>query len=137
MFITENDLYTKIRQSDLKQIIGTDDTIVNHALATAQATASSIIGKKYDIDALTGAEGDKREPILVSTICDIAIYEIVALAQPNIDLTDRRERAQQATLYLKDIASGEYPMPWPLKQLDTIKQSTVIHGGTTSRGNYF
>lgn len=137
MFLTETDLTSKIRQSDLQQIVGSNDAVVPHAMATAEGVARSILADRFDVDKLFSADTDHRELIIVGACVDIAIYEIVVLAQPNIDLTDRRERAQAATRYLRDLADGKYSVAWPLRPNNATDESTVQSGGRPSRGNYF
>lgn len=137
MFLAQTDLTSKIRQSDLQQIVGGNDAVVSHAMATAEGVARSILADRFDVDKLFSAAPDHRELIIVGACVDIAIYEIVVLAQPNIDLTDRRERAQAATRYLRDLAAGKYTVGWPLRVQSTTDESVVQSGGRPSRGNYF
>lgn len=137
MYITETDITSKIRESDLNQIVAGNDTVVPHAMACAEGIARSILAERFDVDKLFSAEGDHRELIIVWACVDIAIYEIVLLAQPNIDLTDRRERAQAATRYLRDLADGKYTVGWPLREQSATDESPVASGGRPSRGNYF
>lgn len=137
MFITITDLYSKIRQSDLNQIVGADDTVVEHAMIYAVGLIRSYICERYDAKQILSATGDEREGLLVSMAVDIAIYEVVALARPNIDMTDRRERRNQAIEYLRQASDGR-PTGWPLlsPELQT-SEGSVEHGGRAARSNYF
>lgn len=138
MFITKEDLYTKIRKSDLVQIVDGQDNLVEHSISYTVGVIRSYIGERYDAEKIFAATGQQREGMLVSIACDIAIYEIVALARPNIDMTDRRERRLQALAYLQAVSDGVRPTGWPLLPID--KQSTegaVEHGGRAARINYF
>lgn len=137
MFLTINDLHAKMRESDLRQIVAGNDTIVPHAIAVAEGKVHSILAKKFDIEKLFEKTAELRESIIVSACCDIAIYEIVSLALPNIDLEDRRVRALQAIEYLTKIADGEYVMPWALLPDDKKEDSPVEFGGRPQRGNYY
>lgn len=137
MFITQNDLHAKMRASDLNQIVAGNDTIIPHAVAYAEGKAKNILAKRYDVDKLFSAADNQREGLLVSLCCDVAIYEIVALAQPNIDLTDRRERAAAAVEYLGRLGDGEYVTAWPLREDVTAVDNPVVSGGKTPRSNYY
>lgn len=137
MFITVNDLYSKIRASDLRQIVGDNDTIIPQAIVYAEGKVHSILAKKFDVEKLFEKTAEQREGIIVSACCDIAIYEIVSLALPNVDLEDRRVRALQAIEYIKEIANGEHFVSWPLLPKDKQEDSPVEYGGRPQRGNYF
>ena len=98
------------------------------------------------MEAIFSAVGEDREGALVAMGVDIAVYEIVAIAQPNIDLTDRRERRRQAIEYLTAVRDDNLPTGWPLRPVepdeddeeDGISGSgSVLWGGIPSRGNYF
>lgn len=138
MFLKIEDLAAKIRLSDLRQITGQNDMVTLHAMSYAEGIAKTYL-YKYDLKKLLEAQDDKRDDLLLSLLSDIAIYEIVAIAQPNIDLTDRRERKAQAIAYLQQVKDGQITTGWPL-QLDDqsgTTESPVENGGTPSRGNYF
>lgn len=141
MFITEKDLHSKIQAFTLGQIVPPDDTVtIPHALSYAVGVVrSKIDDKKYDIKAIFETEGEARDGVLVSICVDVAIYEIVATVQPGIDLTDRRERRNQAIAYLDDMRDSHSPTGWPLAVADptTAETSDVEHGGTPPRNNYF
>lgn len=143
MFVTKNDLYSKVRESDLRQIIGSDGVVVDHAIGYAVGKVRSLIPDKYDKVKIFEAVGSAREGLLVSMVVDIAIYEIVARVQPNIDLTDRRERANQAIAYLMDVRNSNLDTGWPLKTEETGTGgdegggSSVLHGGNSPRGSHF
>lgn len=140
MFLTKEDLKSKIREGDLTRITGGDDMVVEHALSYAVGVMRSYLAERYDTEAIFTATGETREGTLVAMGVDIAIYEIVAITQPNIDLTDRRERRRQAIEYLTAVRDDNLPTGWPLKpeKPDTEDGSRpVMWGGIPSRGNYF
>lgn len=140
MFLTKEDLKSKIREGDLTRITGGDDMVVEHALSYAVGVMRSYLGERYDTEAIFSSAGETREGTLVAMGVDIAIYEIVAITQPNIDLTDRRERRRQAIEYLTAVRDDNLPTGWPLKpsKPDTEDGSgPVMWGGVPPRGNYF
>lgn len=138
MFLKIEDLAAKIRLSDLRQITGQNDMVALHAMSYAEGIAKTYL-HKYDLKKLFEAQDEQRDDLLLSLLSDIAIYEIVAIAQPNIDLTDRRERKGQAIAYLQQVKDGQIATRWPLQPSDqsNITESPVENGGTPSRGNYF
>ena len=97
-----------------------------------------MLAEKFDVDAMLGAQGEQRDQLLRGICVDIAIYEVVALAQPNIDLTDRREREQQAVEYLKELVMKKDVVPWPLRDpIANPIDKPVEYGGRTPRQNLF
>lgn len=140
MFLTKEDLKSKIREGDLIRITAGDDMVVEHALSYAVGLMHSYLAERYDTEAIFSAAGETREGALVAMGVDIAIYEIVAIAQPNIDLTDRRERRRQAIEYLTAVRDDNLPTGWPLKPDEPDAEygsGPVLWGGLPSRGNYF
>lgn len=137
MFLTQEDLYSKIRQGDLKQIVGANDSVVDHAICTALGKVRSYLAR-YNTERIFNATGDQREGMLVAIAVDIAIYELVAIAQPNVDLTDRRERARAALDYLAQVRDQSLPTGWPLLPSEAAKtdEKPIISGGNRPRGNY-
>lgn len=126
-----------MRENDLIKITGAEDMIIEHALGFAVSLMRSYLVDRYDTQALFSAEGENREGLLVALGVDIAIYEIVAIAQPNIDLTDRRERRRQAIEYLTGVRDNNLPTGWPLRQEEPEENPSVLHGGIPPRGNYY
>lgn len=140
MFITIDDLYSKVRQSDLRQITGGNDSVSLHAIGYAVGLIRSYLGGRYDTERIFSAQGEQREGMLVSIAVDIAIYEIVAICQPNIDLTDRRERRNQAVEYLRQVRDDSLPTGWPLLPEPDPGEGSggpVEYGGRPPRDNYF
>lgn len=138
MFLTKEDLYSKIREGDLRQIVGQTDGVIEHALCFAVGKVRSYLGR-YDTDQIFSARGDSREGMIVSLCVDIAIYELVAIAQPNIDLTDRRARATAALDYLTEVRDNNLPTGWPVpdREIENQDAKPVLFGGNRARGNYF
>lgn len=137
MFITKDDLLTKIRFSDLTQIVGDDDQLINHSISFAIGEIKSYL-TKYDTKKLFSAINDSREPLLIAFAVDIAIYEIIALARPNIDTTDRRERRNRAIGYLQAVRDDNLPTGWDLAPItEQSDESPVVSKSTPPRGNYF
>lgn len=136
MFIEESDLLTKIRLSDLKQIVGEDQQLIAHSISYAIGEIKPYLAK-YDTEKLFSAIRDNREPLLVAFAVDIAIYELIALARPNIDTTDRRERRNRAIGYLQAVRDDNLPTGWDLAPPPPVRESPVFSKSTPSRGNYF
>lgn len=137
MFITKEDLLTKIKLSDLTQIVGDNELLINHSINLAIGKIKPYLSK-YNTDKLFSEAGDKRDPILFTFAIDIAIYEIIALARPNIDMTDRRERKNEAIEYLQNVKDGVLSMGWelaPPKAIPDSSENPVVFISTPPRGN--
>ncbi|MBE9487985.1 MAG: DUF1320 family protein [Bacteroidetes bacterium] len=112
MFLKKQDLYLKIRPNDLEQIIGQNDDVINHSLNYSECIMRSYLSA-YNLENLFGAED--RDTLLISFGVDIAIYEIIAISRPNISLTDKRERKQDAIKYLEEIRDKKIVTTWVSK----------------------
>lgn len=138
MFITQEDLYSKIRPNEIQQITGGDDFIVTHSISYAISEVESYLAKRYDTDKIFAEYGDNRNPMLMSFVVDIAIYEIGAIARPGMDITDRRERRNRAIDYLKQVKNHDLSMPLPLRPTieDAPDDTPVEYGCKPKRNNY-
>lgn len=114
MFITKDDIHTKIMPHELDSIIGLDNEIVLHAISSAISEIRGYLIGRYDTEAIFSKTGNNRHALLVSFACDIAVYEIVAIALPGQDLEDRRARYKRAIDWLKQLAAGIIQADLPL-----------------------
>ncbi len=114
MFIKKEDIHNKITQHELDSIIGLDNEIVLHAISSAISEMRGYLIGRYDTEAIFSKTGNNRHALLVSFACDIAVYEIVAIALPGQDLEDRRMRYKRAIDWLKQLAAGVIQADLPL-----------------------
>ena len=136
MFLQKEDLYKTIREYDLNDITGGDDTLVQHAMQSAVSEMTTYLQKRYDTNAIFSATGDDRNPLVLTFAIDIAVYEIVAITLVNQSLEDRRARYKRAIDYLKQVRDGELSPELPEKQTSE-EYTNEAFGSNPKRNNYF
>lgn len=136
MFISTEELKTHAYDGEIKAIIREDETIAMTAIDVAVSFAKSKLMKAYDVEAVFSAIGEKRNTLLVKIIKDIAIWELIGLANPHIDYEDKKFRYQQAVSWLDAVYDG---MPADLPTLPEVdKQNTSFsYNSREPRKNYY
>ena len=117
-FLTKDELKSVIRQHKVTHISDSDDSIVEIAISAAVTEVSSRIAPnnkktwndgrlKYDIDAIFGAEGEDRNPLILELTKVIALWWLILRCNAGVHYEVIRDRYEAAIEYLKDLASGE------------------------------
>ncbi|MFJ1323560.1 phage protein Gp36 family protein, partial [Capnocytophaga canis] len=136
MYLTPNELHTHIYEEELQAIIREDETIVLSAIDTAVEYASSKLAKTYDIEAIFSAEGKERNPLLLSIIKDITLWELVNLANPSVDYEKVKFRYERAMDWLTAVFKG-MPANLPKRLEEPQKNNSVSLHSNPKRNNYF
>ena len=105
-FITVDDydatIHREILDSLLREEAGGSATIEvceNRAIATVR----SLIGNRYDCDAIFAATGDQRNVIILKVCVDIAVYEIFCQHNPYKMSKIREDRYKDAMTFLREV----------------------------------
>lgn len=105
-FITVDDydatIHREILDSLLREEAGSSATIEvceNRAIATVR----SLIGNRYDCDAIFAATGDQRNVIILKVCIDIAVYEIFCQHNPYKMSKIREDRYKDAMTFLREV----------------------------------
>lgn len=105
-FITVDDydatIHREILDSLLREEAGSSATIEvceNRAIATVR----SLIGNRYDCDAIFAATGDQRNVIILKVCLDIAVYEIFCQHNPYKMSKIREDRYKDAMTFLREV----------------------------------
>ena len=102
--ITDYDatIHREILDSLLKEEAGSSATVEvceNRAIATVR----SLIGNRYDCDAIFAATGDQRNVIILKVCVDIAVYEIFCQHNPYKMSQIRKDRYDDAMTFLREV----------------------------------
>lgn len=102
--ITDYDatIHREILDSLLREEAGSSATIEvceNRAIATVR----SLIGNRYDCDAIFAATGDRRNVIILKVCIDIAVYEIFCQHNPYKMSKIREDRYKDAMTFLREV----------------------------------
>jgi hypothetical protein len=131
-YLTKDDLKTHIYADIINEIIRNDDTIADEQIEAAISEASAYLAK-YDLTQLfSDTVTDKN---LKNKIKDIACWNIIKLANPNIEMQLFENLYKSAISFFKDIQKGQAdPAGWPYK---TVSQDnpTPVDSSLTSDVN--
>ena len=102
--ITDYDatIHREILDSLLREEAGSSATVEvceNRAIATVR----SLIGNRYDCDAIFAATGDQRNVIILKVCVDIAVYEIFCQHNPYKMSKIREDRYKDAMTFLREV----------------------------------
>lgn len=102
--ITDYDatIHREILDSLLREEAGSSATVEvceNRAIATVR----SLIGNRYDCDAIFAATGDQRNVIILKVCLDIAVYEIFCRHNPYKMSKIREDRYKDAMTFLREV----------------------------------
>lgn len=102
--ITDYDatIHREILDSLLREEAGSSATVEvceNRAIATVR----SLIGNRYDCDAIFAATGDQRNVIILKVCVDIAVYEIFCQHNPYKMSQIRKDRYDDAMTFLREV----------------------------------
>jgi len=118
MFLKINDLKNSIYNYQIDQITDGDTNITLQAMAAAEEEVRSYLTANnrrewadgrllYDVDKILSAEGDERNPLIVSHMATIAKYYIVELCNADIIYEVAKERYDRAINWFEKIANGD------------------------------
>lgn len=100
------------------EITQDDNTIITEAIEVALAEAAGFLSSRYDVDKLLGTSAEDptvTDKNLKSKVLDIVKWELVKMANPNIDYAAARENYEMAIAnYFKLVQNGKIAPPaWP------------------------
>jgi hypothetical protein len=110
-FITGDDLATHIYPEILTEIVRGNTDLTNRAIASALGEVMSYLDR-YNLPVLfSDASTDEH---LKSLVKDVACWQLLRLANPNIDLTLFRTAYEDAIAFLEKVQKGiAAPPGWP------------------------
>lgn len=139
MFITKDDLLMAIRQEELEALTEGDDALIEHSISVAISEVRSYLSARYDTDNVFNASGANRNPLILRFCVDISIYELAAIAQPGIDLADRRARKDRAIEWLKGVQKEQINPDLPVEANEdgTDPKISIQAGSNTKRNLHY
>lgn len=136
MYITPEELTTHAYDEEIKAIIREDETIALACIDMAIEYAESKLAKDYVTEEIFNKTGADRSPLLVKFIKDIAIWELIGLANPSIDYEDKKFRYQEAVNWLTAVYKG-MPANFPRVPLLDGKGGSFTMVTNKKRENYY
>lgn len=135
-YVTPEELKTHAYDEEIAMIIREDETIALAAIDMAIEYAESKLLKQYDTEEIFSKIGTERSSLLVGFIKDIALWNLIGLATPNIDYTDKEKRFNIANAWLKDVYKG-MPTNLPKKELQPDKSNSFSFKSNPKRENRY
>lgn len=137
MFLEITELKTHAYDYELQAIIQGDETIALASIDTAIEFAKSKLMKAYDVEAIFSTTGGDRNPLLLKIVKDIAVWELIGLANPSVDYADKKYRYEQAVDWLTAVYKG-MPANLPVKvEADKSNSKSFSLHSNPKRANYF
>lgn len=138
MFLEIEELKTHVRSESMASIIRNDETIAQASIDGAIAEAKGYL-TRFNTAIIFGAVTDERNQLLLIFVKDIAVWHLVNLCNPNIDLKLRKERYDRAIKWLEGVQSGMIVPDLPLAVDDDGNTSGDIikYGSNQKRKQHF
>lgn len=136
MYLEIEELKTHAYDEEIGAIIRGDETIAYACIDMAIEFVSSKLMKHYKIDEIFATRGDARNPLILKYVKDIAIWELIGLANPSIDYSDKKFRYEQAVDWLTAVYKG-MPANLPRIEETTIENSSFKYFSNPPRSNRY
>jgi hypothetical protein len=135
--IQPTDLYTHIYREVINEITRADVSLVVTAINSGIAEVKIYLSR-YDLAALFGdpladTSATFTDPYLINLVKDVVAWNLINLANPNINYDHVHTRYHQAITALKAIQSGHADPQWPY--LDTTGLETPSGMSVTTHSN--
>lgn len=136
MYLVKEDLTGRIYEEIIDEIVRNDDSKVTKAIAGAIQKAKTKLSK-YDLIKLFGddtTDPEIEDQMLKDWVIDIAVWQLIKLANPNISFDTARLAYEDAIKELNEIQAGKsQPEGWPYK--DTTGQTAPEGSAVKSYSN--
>lgn len=106
-FITIDDYDASIHAEILDSLIRSNPATLETCEDRAVAEMRSYMRSRYDCDAIFGAEGTDRHPLVLMRAIDIAIYHAFCIHNPQKISNIRLKRYDEAIDWLRRVQTGE------------------------------
>lgn len=135
-FLTATDFNTHVDAEIVNAITNGQTNILPAAINAAIAEAKGYMSR-YAYETIFANTADARDPILLMYVKNMARWHFIALANPNIDYEDTKQRYADAIKWLDKVQQGKIaPIGWPPATLP-IDTDTFFHiRGNEKRNNY-
>lgn len=136
MFLTKEELYTKIYQEILDAIVRNDSTIVEVTIQASVSEMKSYLSDRFDVNLIFGKSGDNRHPLILDFLKDITVYHLHSIYNPDKIPQIRKDRYDRAIQWLKDVAKDLINPDLPLINVSSPSGS-IAFGSNKKRNNHY
>lgn len=139
-FLTPAEIDTHLYGEVVKEIERHDSntTKLQEAINAAIGEVKSYLSQ-YDKEAIFGATGDQRNPVILLYTKDVAVWHYINICNVDVDYEERKERYEKATEWLGKVQSGKVvpELPVPSIENTTDGESFIKWGSNPKRQNNF
>ncbi|MDM1093413.1 hypothetical protein [Myroides odoratimimus] len=135
-YLNIEEFKTHARSEEINEIIRQDDTIAYASIDMAIEFASSKLMKHYDIEKIFSAIGKDRNPLVLKVVKDIALWELIGLANPHINYEDKKFRYEESVSWLTAVYKG-MPTTLPKIEEEPSKTSSFTWNSNPKRTNHY
>lgn len=138
MFLDVSELSSHVRSESLASIIRDDEAIAQAAIDGAISEAKGYLSR-FDTAIIFGATTDDRHQLLVIFLKDIAVWHLVNICNPNIDLKLRKDRYDRAIKWLEGVQKGDIvpDLPLAVDEEGVTTGDIIMYGSNAKRTNHF
>lgn len=136
MYLPIEELKTHAYDEEISEIIRDDETIAHACIDMAIEFATSKLMKHYNTDEIFSQESNNRNPLVLKIVKDIAIWELIGLANPSIDYADKKYRHEQAVDWLTAVYKG-MPANLPRIEEKTSENTSFKYHSNPPRTNHY
>jgi phage gp36-like protein len=133
-FIELADFDIYIREGNLDELIDSETTQFDQAVAVAEEEVYSYLAKRYDADQIFAAVGAARNTMVLKCMVDITLFHLHSRVTPNQVPAVRNDRYVDSIAWMKAVYSGEINPRLPEKIDDkTNDQNALFRFGSNPR----
>lgn len=135
-FLNVEEFKTHARSEEINEIIREDKTIAFASIDIAIEYVSSKLMKQYDVNKIFSQKGEKRNPLILKVVKDIALWELIGLCNPSIDYNDKKFRYEESVNWLTAVYKG-MPTTLPKLEEEPSKPSSFSWNSNPKRTNHY
>lgn len=142
-YLTKDDITTHLYPEVRDEITRGNDALITNAINSGTSMAKSYLNR-YDILAMFGDANTAptyQDDMLDNLVKDIVCWQLIRLANPNINLELFRSSYEDAIKFFERVQQGKVDPVWPLRPDDpnTLPDEAglVQYISNTKRGNYY
>jgi hypothetical protein len=124
--LTIDDLKTHLYTEVIETISRDEESLVQEAIDAAELEAVGYL-ERYDTEDLFSKEDGNRDKTLLMYLKDMAVWNLLAVSNPDTDLDFREKRYKTALNWLTKIQGGKLtPKKWVLSTVQTANDAFAI-----------
>lgn len=134
--LTIDDLKTHLYTEVIETISRDDESLVQEAIDAAEYEAIGYL-ERYDTEDLFSKEDDNRDKTLLMYLKDMAVWNLLAVSNPDTDLDFREKRYKTALNWLTKIQGGKLtPKNWVLSSVTSTNEPFIVSSTTKRITNF-